>query len=57
MENERMRLGALFLATAWEECALKVVKMAVQVYELTPEQGEALEKAFVERIQYSVEAT
>ena len=57
METERMRRGALFLATAWEECALKVVKMAVQIYELTPEQGEALERAFVERVQYSVEAT
>jgi len=52
-----MRLGALFLATAWEEIAVKIVKMAVQVYELTPEQGAALERAFVERIQYSVEAT
>jgi hypothetical protein len=57
METERMRLGALFLATTWEEIAVKVVKMAVQVYELTPEQGAALERAFVERIQYSVEAT
>jgi len=40
----------------WSEIVDKVVEAAVRVYELTPEQGEALRKAF-QRVNYIIEET
>jgi len=45
-EEARIRDGTNFIALLWSEIADKVIQMAIQVYELTPEQGEALKRAF-----------
>jgi hypothetical protein len=45
-EDARIREGTNFVALLWSEVAGKVIQMAIQVYELTPEQGDALKRAF-----------
>ena len=45
-EEARIRDGTNFIALLWSEISDKVIQMAIQVYELTPEQGEALKRAF-----------
>ncbi|NBO72410.1 MAG: hypothetical protein EBU66_14265 [Bacteroidetes bacterium] len=51
----RMRDGANFLACVWEDVARRVVELSIRIYELTPEQAEALRVAYLRRILYIVE--
>jgi hypothetical protein len=45
-EEERIRDGTNFIALLWSEIADRVIQKAIQVYELSPEQGDALKRAF-----------
>lgn len=47
--DERMRIGMNVIELVWSEVARKVVEKAIEVYELTAEQGVALRKAFLSR--------
>jgi hypothetical protein len=53
--EKRIREGANFLACVWEDIARSVVDLAVSIYELTPEQAEALRVAYLRRTTYMVE--
>jgi hypothetical protein len=50
-----MREGAALLSFVWFQVAQRVLETAVQVYELTPEQTEALRKIFLRPGDYSVQ--
>jgi len=45
-EEARIRDGTNFFALLWSEIADRVIQKAIQVYELTPEQGDALKRSF-----------
>ena len=45
-EEARIRDGTNFIALLWSEISDRVIQTAIQVYELTPEQGEAIKRAF-----------
>jgi len=47
--EERIRLGLNFIELVWSEMARKILDKAVEVYDLTGEQGVALRKAFLSR--------
>ena len=51
----RMKDGANFLACVWEEVASRIVELSVRIYELTPEQADALRIAYLRRTNYRVE--
>jgi hypothetical protein len=55
-QETRRRYGTNLITLMWSEIVDKVVEAAVRVYELTPEQGEALRKAF-QRVNYIIEET
>jgi hypothetical protein len=46
--------GHILLSFLWLEVAKRVVEKAIQIYELTPEQGAALKKVFLRPGDYSV---
>jgi hypothetical protein len=53
--NKRVTEGTRFLATLWLEIATRIVELAVEIYELAPEQAAALRNAFLRRVQYTVD--
>jgi len=55
-QETRRRYGTNLITLMWSDIVDKVVEAAVRVYELTPEQGDALRKAF-QRVQYVIEET
>jgi hypothetical protein len=55
-QETRRRYGTNLITLMWSDIVDKVVEAAVRVYELTPEQGEALRKAF-QRVHYIIEET
>ena len=54
-QEKRMRDGANFLGSVWEDVARRIVELAVQVYELSTEQAAALRTAFLRRTPYLVQ--
>lgn len=54
-QEKRMRDGANFLGAVWEDVARRIVELAIQVYELSPEVAEALRTAFLRRTPYLVQ--
>ena len=55
--KKRMRDGANFLGAVWEDVARRVVELAIQIYELSPEVADALRIAFLRRTPYIVQPT
>lgn len=45
-EETRIRDGTNFVALLWSEIADKIIDAAIRVYELSPEEGSALKRAF-----------
>jgi hypothetical protein len=53
--RKRMRDGANFLGTVWEDVARRIVELAIQVYKLSPEVADAVRTAFLRRTPYLIE--
>jgi hypothetical protein len=54
-QEKRMRDGANFLGAVWEDVARRIVELAIQVYELSPEVADALRTVFLRRTPYLVQ--
>lgn len=53
--QRRMRDGAAILSYVWFQVAKQTLETAVQVYNVTPEQAEALRHIFLRPGDYSVQ--
>ena len=57
MNHERMEIGRRLLSMVWFSVAEKVVSVAGQVYQLSPEQETALKRAFLRSGDYVVRSS
>jgi hypothetical protein len=53
--NDEIKYGAGCLGIIWENIAKKIVNEAIKLYNLTPEQANALKEAFLKKGVYTVE--
>jgi hypothetical protein len=53
--EQTIQYGAGCLGLVWENVAKKIVDEAIRIYELSPEQAEALKAVFLKRGTYGIE--
>ena len=54
-EHPDIQLGAGVLGLIWETVAKKVVDLAIEIYNATPEQAAAIKLVFLARGAYQIE--
>jgi len=54
-EHPDVRLGAGVLGLVWETVAKKVIDLAIEIYNATPEQAAAMKIVFLARGTYGIE--
>jgi hypothetical protein len=53
--EQTIQYGAGCLGLIWENVAKKIVDEAIRIYQLSPEQAEALKAVYLKRGTYAVE--
>ena len=54
MESGDVEQGRIILSILWYDVARRIIEKAIQVYELTPEQAQAIKKVFLRPGDYTI---